>query len=126
MTIDFADLFKSYVWDVMIKVAIADAMVSLSISPQGWLAMMITKIIIYGTNKLYPYIVRFIKIEKVILQDEIHQKEFEKIQLKLKIIATNKGIDSQEFKDAHKKEQDDLIKLIKFNDGSTSVRIGKN
>lgn len=126
MNVDISDLFKSFVWDVMIKAAIADAMVALSLSPTGFLGVLLTKLIIYGTNKLYPYIVRFVKIQSIILQDEIHQKGFEKAQLKLKLVALKNGIDSQEFKDARKIEQDTLYKLIKFNDGSSVMRIGKN
>ena len=126
MEIDFSDLFKTFVWDVMIKAAMADAMVALALSPTGWLAVTLTKLVIYATNKLYPYFVRFVKIQSIILQDEIHQKGFEHAQLKLKLIALKNGIDSQEFKDARKTEQDALLKLIKWNDGSTVVRVGKN
>ena len=67
--------------------------------------------------------VKMVKIETIQIQDEIHQKSFERAQLKLKIIAKEKGIDSQEFKDAREKEKQALRKLILFNDASTVVRV---
>ena len=124
MEIDISSIFKSMVWDVLLKRGIDILITSLSISPQGFLAMLITKVIIIVANKLYPIIVQMVRIESVILTDEVHQKSFERAQLKLKIIAKEKGIDSQEFKDAREKEKESLYKLIKFNDGSTSVRVG--
>lgn len=124
MEIDISSLFKSMVWDVLLKRGIDILITSLSISPQGILAVIITKLIIIVANKLYPIIVQMVRIESVVLTDEVHQKSFERAQLKLKIIAKEKGIDSQEFKDAREKEKETLYKLIKFNDGSTSMRVG--
>lgn len=124
MQIELSDLFKSMVWDILLKKAISKMMVSLVISPTGFLGVLLTKIIIAIADRLYPIIIEFVKIESIILTDEVHQKGFERAQLKLKVIALEKGINSQEFKDARKKEQDALLKLIKFNDGSTVVRVG--
>lgn len=123
MELDISVVFKSMVWDVLLKKAISQMMVSLVISPTGFLGVLLTKVIIYVANKLYPIIVEFIKIESVVIKDEIHQKQYEHAQLKLKLIARKSGINSQEFKDAHEIEKNALYKLIKFNDGSTVVQI---
>ena len=123
MELDISTLFKDMVWDILLKKGISTLMLSLSISPQGFLGIILTKLIIAIADKLYPIMVKMVKIETIQIQDEIHQKSFERAQLKLKIIAKEKGIDSQEFKDAREKEKQALRKLILFNDASTVVRV---
>lgn len=123
MELDISTLFKDMVWDILLKKGISTLMLSLSISPQGFLGIVLTKLIIAIADKLYPIMVKMVKIETIQIQDEIHQKSFERAQLKLKIIAKEKGIDSQEFKDAREKEKQALRKLILFNDASTVVRV---
>jgi hypothetical protein len=126
MEINVIDIAKSLFWDLMVKKAIADAIAFLAIPASGPIAFIVTKIIVKFTDKLYFYFSQEIKIGALKLENELHQKAFERAQIKLKLIALEKGIESDEFKNQRKIEVEKLADLIRFIDKPTSVQIGTN
>lgn len=108
-------IFKDLVFDVMIKNAIAYVMAFLKLSPAGWVAGLLTKIIFYYTDKAFPYLVKYIKVKDIKFENEIHQRSYEKAAYKLKVIAIEKGIDSKEFNDERKIAHDKQAALVIFN-----------
>lgn len=107
-------IFKSLVWDVAIKKYSFELLASLAISPTGFLGIVITKAIIHLTEKLYPIFTKMIKVGEVKLSNEVHQRIYEKAQYKLKVIAIEKGIDSDEFKKQRDIEHDKLVNAIVY------------
>lgn len=108
-------IFKSLVWDVAIKKYSFELLTSLALSPTGFLGIVITKAIVHLTEKLYPIFVKMIKVGEIKLSNEIHQRAYEKAQIKLKLTLDRYGIDSKEFKDERKIEHDKLADAIIYN-----------
>lgn len=108
-------IFKDLVFDVMIKNAIAYVIAFFKLTPAGWAAGLLAKIVFYYTDKAFPYLVKYIKVADIKFENEIHQRSYEKAAYKLKVIAIEKGIDSKEFNDERKIAHDKQAALVIFN-----------
>lgn len=100
-------IFKSLVWDIAVKKFI----ISLALSPTGFIGILIAK----ALDKLYPVLVKMIKVGEIKLTNEVHQKRYERASIKLKLTLDRYGMDSKEFKDERKIEHDKLADAIVFN-----------
>lgn len=110
-----SEAFKSLVWDVGVKKLSFVILGFLSISPTGFLGVALTKVIIHCAEKVYPYFKKWVKVGSIVLENEIHQKAYERASLKLKLVAMRNGIDSDEFKKERDIEHDIQSKLVIFN-----------
>ena len=108
-------IFKDLVFDVMIKNAITYVVAFFKLTPAGWVAGLLAKIVFYYTDKAFPYLVKYIKVADIKFENEIHQRSYEKAAYKLKVIAIEKGIDSKEFNDERKIAHDKQAALVIFN-----------
>lgn len=108
-------IFKSLVWDIAIKKYSAQLITSLAISPTGFIGIIITKAIMHFADKLYPMIVTMLKVTEIKLSNEVHQRAYEKAQIRLKLTLQTYGLDSKEFKDEREIEHDKLLRAIVFN-----------
>lgn len=108
-------IFKSLVWDIAIKKYASKLLISMAISPTGFIGIVITKAIMHLADKLYPIIVNMIKVGEIKLSNEVHQRAYEKAQIKLKLTLEQYGIDSKEFKNEREIEHDKLLRAIVFN-----------
>lgn len=109
------DLFKTLVYDnfvsYLINGVIFVAVPWLAIPPLSWI---ITAIVNWVTNALYSVIALFINTELIVLNNSVHQQAYETASESLKIIATEKGLSSDEYKIAHDKEKAALYDLVHF------------
>lgn len=110
-----SEVFKSLVWDVAIRNVTTQFLLFFAISPTGVLASALTKITIYYAEKAYPYIKKWIKVGTVVLSNEVHQRSYEKAAYKLKVIAIESGINSDEFKKEREVEHEKQSQLVIFN-----------
>lgn len=108
-------VFKDLVLDVMIKKWIAFLLTFLKISPTGWIASLIAKIVFHYVDKGFPYLVKYIKVKDIKFENAIHQRSYEIAAYKLRVIAHEKGEDSEEFKAARKVEHEKQAALVVFN-----------
>ena len=100
-------------------------MALLVINPSGVLGTIVLNILAKISEKAFEWVALEIKLESIKVVNEIHQSQFERAQLKLKLIARNSGIESDEFKKARVEEHEKLVKVVVFNLDPTVVRIGK-
>lgn len=110
-----AEIFKSLVWDNAVKRVLTDFVFAnskfLSFGP---IKFLITKIVIHFADLLFKAIIMAIDMQKIAWKNESLEKEFKTAELKLKLIARDHGIESEEFKVARKENQDALYKLVSF------------
>lgn len=125
MEIELLTIFRKIIWDVLSKKAIAKVMALLVINPSGVLGTIVLNILAKISEKAFEWVALEIKLESIKVVNEIHQSQFERAQLKLKLIARNSGIESDEFKKARVEEHEKLVKVVVFNFDPTVVRIGK-
>lgn len=115
-SIDLASrITKDLLIDVVVKKGIAYLCLSIKLTPAGWVADLISKVVFYFVDKYYPFLIKFIKVTDLKFENEIHQKSYERASLKLKIIASRSGINSDEFKNERKIEHDKQSDLVIFN-----------
>lgn len=125
MEVELLTIFRKIVWDVLSKKAIAKVMALLVINPSGVLGTIVLNILAKISEKVFEWVALEIKLESIKVVNEVHQSQFERAQLKLKLIARNSGIESDEFKKARKEEHEKLVKVVVYNLDPTVVRIGK-
>lgn len=125
MEVELLTIFRKIVWDVLSKKAIAKVMALLVINPSGVFGTIVFKILAKISEKAFEWVALEIKVESIKVVNEVHQSQFERAQLKLKLIARNSGIESDEFKKARVEEHEKLVKVVVFNLDPTVVRIGK-
>lgn len=107
--------FKSLVWDIFFKNLAVKFVMFFGMTPNGAAAIALTKIVLYFTEKAYVVFKKTVKVGTIVLANDVHQKSYERASLKLKIIAREKGIESDEFKNQRKIEHDKQADLVIFN-----------
>lgn len=110
-----AKYFKSFVVDNYLDEGIKLLLVSLKVTPGGFLASIIAKVVVVIVERLYPIMIKFIKVADIKLENQVHQAAWEKVQYKLKVIALEGGINSPAFEEARKKEHEKFSKAVKLN-----------
>lgn len=108
------DLFKTLVWDNLVGAALQWLFVTIPFLAWGPIGAVVTWIVMKFTDKFYAMVKLFISVELIVFRNLEFGKTYAAAQINLKQIAGEKGIDSQEFKDAHVKEKQALSNLVKF------------
>jgi hypothetical protein len=115
ITDHISPVFKSLVWDVMIKSAIGKMVALFALSPTGIVATILSGVVLKIADQLYPVFEKTVKVGEIKLSNEIHQKIYDIANYKLKIIAIEKGINSDEFKKQRDIEHNKLLNAVTFN-----------
>lgn len=108
------DTFKTLLWDVLVKELLQKLFVALPFLSYGPLGALITKVLTYATNGLYDSVKLTVDIEQIVLKNAAHQKEFDRASVELKLIAQQKGSDSEDFKKARLAHQAILAQFVRF------------
>lgn len=107
----------------MVRNMCTDVLLFFSLSPTGFLGVLVTKIITHYMDKAFPYVIKFININSIKFENAIHQHAFETSQYRLKIIGMESGVDSEKFKKERELEKNKLYDLLIFNDGPIKMRV---
>lgn len=111
------DLFKTLVWDVLVREAINQLTKASILSPilsWGPLNFIFTWVVLKLTDKLYVMVRMFIDVTKIRLKNAAAENAYNLASSSLKVIGINYGEDSEEFEDARLNHQDKLSKLVRF------------
>lgn len=125
MTIDLTSLIKDWLLNYLVKDATAAVLAFFALSPTGMAGIVVAKIVSHVAAKIYPWFIKRVKVGSIILSNDLHQKLFENAQVKLKVIAMEKGIDSKEFQDAHENERTKFFTSVERDLNPLVVRIGQ-
>lgn len=112
---EIEQIFKSLVWDNAIKagqVALVGAVPFFGLPVINTITNWFIGIV---TNWIYKIIVLFIDIEAIKLVNAVHQAQYDAASVRLKIIAIDRGINSDEFKKARDEAKAALSKLTNIN-----------
>lgn len=114
--IDLGALFKTIVWDSMVRSAVTKLLAALILTPTGIVGEFVTWVALKATDWVFNnLVIPFVKVETIKLKNEIHQKQFDDASASLAIVAKDKGINSPEFAAQHSKEQNAFYNLVHFN-----------
>ncbi len=108
------DLFKDLVWDNLVKAAMTKMFVAVPFLAWGPIGGIIEHLFIKFAGKLYDVLKLELDVKSMVFKNKRLEKEFNRASVKLKIIARDKGINSEEFKkqrDLHKKQLADFVRF---------------
>ncbi len=108
------DLFKDLVWGAIIKAATNALIKAIPFLAWGPMPMITGLIVGLVGDFLYDQLKDVYNFHSVSIKNEAHRKEFDSAGLKLKLIARDKGIDSDEFKTAREAYRESLAKFVRF------------
>ncbi len=107
-------IFKSLIWDPLVLSGEASLFLAIPVLNTPILRKIETALIHKLSDWLWDQIRLLIDIEAIRLVNSEHQVAFANASLKLRVIALEKGIDSDEFKQARDSAARDLAKFTNF------------
>jgi hypothetical protein len=108
------DLFKTLVFDELVKSTIAYIIGLAPWLSFGPIAFIIGRVVVYVSGVLYEGMKEAINFEVILLNNAAHHKAFLKAQIELRGIAKNQGIDSPEFKRSREEHKTALAKFVRY------------
>lgn len=114
LEINAGDLFKDLVWSAVIKAAtnaLTKAIPFLAMGPMPLITGLVVGLV---GDFVYDQLKDAYNFQSVSFKNDQHRKEFDSAAIKLKLIARDKGINSDEFKTARQQYGDALAKFIRF------------
>jgi hypothetical protein len=108
------DQFKDLVWDVLVRALITKLLAAVPwlVGPLGGIAGLIIGLV---GDMLYNLITQYIEFSSIAIRNLEHRRAFDAASVKLKILARDKGIDSEEFKKARDEQRKALSAFVRFN-----------
>lgn len=76
--------------------------------------MVVSWVVMHFAEKLFEATNLVIQLETIVLRNESHRKAFDNAAVKLKILARDKGVDSEEFRKARDEHKRALSELVQF------------
>lgn len=111
---DFDQLFKTLVWDAIVKALVARLFVAIPFLGWGPIGIVVGWVITLVTDKLFDAIKLFINLELIVLRNEAHLRAYQRASSALYIIARDKGIESEDFRRAREEHRTELADFIRF------------
>lgn len=107
-------LFKSLVWDTMVRAALSYLFAAIPWLAWGPLGAAVSFIAMHFADKLYVLLSDVVEMEYIAFKNEAHRKAFDEAAAGLQAIADAKGPDSEEFKNEREKAKAALSKFVRF------------
>ncbi len=107
-------LFKSLIWDTLVKVGTVELFVAVPFLAIWPLNMIVSSFINMLGNAFFKQFKMVIDLQAIAFVNEQHRKEFDKATVVLKVIAHDKGADSDEFRKAKDEAAQSLSKFVHF------------
>jgi len=114
LEINAGDLFKDLVWSAIIKAATSALTKAIPFLAFGPMPLITSLVVGLVGDFVYDQLKDVYNFQSVAIKNEMHRREFDSAGLKLKLIARDKGIQSDEFKEARQKYADALAKFVRF------------
>ena len=112
--VSLEELFKSMVWDAIVKALIARLFVIVPFLGWGPIGLVVTWGLTLLAEKLYSAIKLFINLEMIVLRNAEHERAFTRAGSELYLIARDKGIESEEFGRAREEHKVALAAFVSF------------
>lgn len=108
------DLFKSLVWDILVDAALKQLFAAVPLLGWGPIGYVISWAVRYFGDQVYVMIKDFVNLELIAYRNIQFGKAYAAASVNLKMIAGQKGIESQEFKDARIENKKAMANVVKF------------
>lgn len=109
-------LFKDLFWDLSVQAALTALFAYVPVLNVWPLRGIVTGIITLFTDKMYSLMKLLIDVTAIKFTNGEHQRAFDSAAVKLKIIAHDRGIDSDEFRKAREDAKASLSRFVRFGD----------
>ena len=112
--VDAGDLFKSFVWDAIVKLVVGRLIAMIPFLGWGPIGIFTGWVVGIVMGWVYDAVKMAIDLQVIHFRNEEHQKAFDSASLKLKLIARDKGIHSPEFLIARQENAKALAVFVTF------------
>lgn len=109
------DLFKDLVWDNLVKTAITALFAYVPWLNVPVIRQAVEYILKLFAEKIYDVTKLCVDVSAIVIVNEVAQKEYARASVKLRIIAHEKGIQSEEFKKEKENAKASFAKFVQFN-----------
>lgn len=107
-------IFKSLLWDTTVEGLLAHIYASAPWLTLWPLKQVTSGLVTLATDKFYSILKTFVDVETISFVNAEHAKAYDSASLKLKVIALEKGVDSEEFRKAKDDAKAALSQLVRF------------
>lgn len=107
-------IFKQLIWDQLIAALIKRLFAEIPFLAWGPVGIIVKWLIMTLGDKIFEAVKLQIQLEAIVLRNAAHQKAFEQAATNLRIIAVDRGVDSEEFKNAREAHKKALAAFIRF------------
>lgn len=108
------DVFKTLLWDSIVKASIARLFIVIPWLGYGPLGIAVSIIITKFTDVMYHGLKLSIQLDRVVVLNDELRLAYNNSAVLLHVIAKDKGIDSNEFKNARIEHQKALSNFVRF------------
>lgn len=112
---DLSKTFKELIWDALVGLALKQLFTTIPWLAWGPIGAIVGIIVGRFGNLLFDFVREYINLELIVLRKQGLAKAYSEQALALKLIALEKGVDSDEFKAQREKAKTALSDFIKFN-----------
>lgn len=108
------DTFKSLIYDPLVEQLVVKTIALAGFLSWGPIAFVVSKVITWVANELYEHLSRAINFQVILLQNELHHRDYVKAAKALKEEAERNGIDSPQFREARAKHKAALSRFVRY------------
>jgi len=112
--IDLSSIIKDVAWAALVKLATARLIAALPFLGWGPMGLITGAVVAMVGSAVYDAMADVFNLQVIPFKNEALQRQYDTETVKLKIIAHNYGVDSEEFKKAKKDAVAVLARLAKF------------
>lgn len=113
------DLVKVLLWDVLVKAALQRLFLLVPLLGWGPIGMVVSHYAFKLTDFMYEQMADYISITIIAARNKKFESEFNKAAINLKLIAMQKGIQSDEYRSAREQHKKALSDFVRFNPART-------
>lgn len=115
MNLDVGDLFKSLVFDSLVKAAITRLFIAVPFLGWGPIGLVVNNIIVHFVDELYDITKTTLDLRAIAIKNNEHQQAYLAACLQLRIVALEDGPESTKFLEMREQHKNALSKFVRFN-----------
>jgi hypothetical protein len=114
MPADLGDTFKELVFDAVVKAGIARLFTALPFLGWGPIGIIVSWALTLLADRLYEALSLAIEMEKISIRNEQSRKAYDRALVVLRIVAREKGLESEEFRRSKNEAKEALSRLVRM------------
>lgn len=111
---NFDEIFKNLIWDSLVKLALSRLFAAIPWLGWGPIGVLVGWIVGMFADQIYDALKLAVNMQVIVFRNEKLKAAYDKASVQLRIVAHDKGIESEEFRlerEKHKKALSELVRI---------------